>query len=397
MQTLYRTWYQMHLRLSAKETRTAQSVSADQKRFFCQFTHADFLYLPRTRYLKRLQEAAAAAAAAQRNGSDMNTLSSPSSSSHDGLPHISPISTNLPLNLNHMGPSSASSSSGPQLPMSHHSHHPSMSHPHHQSHSQPPQNPHQPPYPDTTLSPLPPSRYPIAADTFHHHPQSFGQPPSLASLSPPFGTDPVGNSRPGTASTTNGDNTANTPGSMISPSTIADTFSPYPLYGFNMPSGPSGGSATSSTLPPGSSTPSMASPGPQLPAYPHLRYWADRRHSLSSLPVSRTQIMHIISLFFDFVYPLTPCVHKPSFMSDLHAHREEHDSLFFALVLSTIASTLVQVPRSYLPMERAVVRKLAQTCSEMSRLITIQGYDPPSVMHVVIRYLSVCSAFPLIS
>lgn len=95
----------------------------------------------------------------------------------------------------------------------------------------------------------------------------------------------------------------------------------------------------------------------------------------------------IIALFFDFVYPLTPCVHKPSFMADVHSRREERDPLFFALVMSTVASTLVQVPRSYLPMERHAVRKLAQTCHEASRHISVASYDPPTSMHVVIRYL----------
>ena len=95
----------------------------------------------------------------------------------------------------------------------------------------------------------------------------------------------------------------------------------------------------------------------------------------------------IIALFFDFVYPLTPCVHKPSFMADVHSRREERDPLFFALVMSTVASTLVQVPRSYLPMERHAVRKLAQTCHEPSRHISVASYDPPTSMHVVIRYL----------
>jgi len=73
-------------------------------------------------------------------------------------------------------------------------------------------------------------------------------------------------------------------------------------------------------------------------------------------------------------------------MADLHSRREERDPLFFALVMSTVASTLVQVPRSYLPMERSVVRKLAQICYEASRHITIVSYDPPTSMHVIIRY-----------
>lgn len=110
-----------------------------------------------------------------------------------------------------------------------------------------------------------------------------------------------------------------------------------------------------------------------------------RPHRLEEI-APRDTISLIIALFFDFVYPLTPCIHKPSFMADLHARREERDPLFFALVMSTVASTLVQVPRSYLPMDRPVVRKLAQTCHEASRHISIASYDPPTSMHVVIRY-----------
>jgi hypothetical protein len=101
----------------------------------------------------------------------------------------------------------------------------------------------------------------------------------------------------------------------------------------------------------------------------------------------RDIVLLIINLFFDYVYPLTPCIHKPSFMADLQSRREERDALFFALVASTMASTLVQVPRSYLPMGRPVVRKLAQACHEASRHISIASYDPPTSMHVVIRYL----------
>lgn len=128
-------------------------------------------------------------------------------------------------------------------------------------------------------------------------------------------------------------------------------------------------------------------PLPVLPptAIPPLSYYYCP-HRLEDV-THRDTISLIIALFFDFVYPLTPCVHKPSFMADLHSRREERDPLFFALVMSTVASTLVQVPRSYLPMERSIVRKLAQTCYEASRHITIVSYDPPTSMHVVVRYL----------
>ena len=126
-------------------------------------------------------------------------------------------------------------------------------------------------------------------------------------------------------------------------------------------------------------------PVPPPNTLPPLSYYY-RPHSLEDV-APRDTIMLIIALFFDFVYPLSPCVHKPSYMADLHARREERDPLFFALVMSTIASTLVQLPRSYLPMGRHAVRKLAQTCHEASRHISIASYDPPISMHVVIRYL----------
>lgn len=154
----------------------------------------------------------------------------------------------------------------------------------------------------------------------------------------------------------------------------------------------------------------QASPMPPPTPVPPLSYYCRPRRLEEIAP--RDTFTLIIALFFDFVYPLTPIIHKPSFMADLHARREERDPLFFALVMSTVASTLVQMPRSYLPMERPVVRKLAQvckcvssapkrkrkrnlthfsgkTCYEASRHITVASYEPPTSVHVVIRYLSV--------
>jgi len=130
-------------------------------------------------------------------------------------------------------------------------------------------------------------------------------------------------------------------------------------------------------------SPSVAIPPSTV--FPPLSYFC-RPHRLEDI-APRDTILLTIALFFDFVYPLTPCIHKPSFMADLHANRAERDPLFFALVMSTVASTLVQVPRSYVPMERSTVKKLARSCYEASRHITVASYDPPSSTHVVIRYL----------
>lgn len=189
--------------------------------------------------------------------------------------------------------------------------------------------------PTMAATALTPSRYPISADTFHTH---YNPMPTLSS-----------------AYTARDD--------YVSPQ---DQFSTYPLHNWSFRQHQTLQIPPPSTIPP-------------------LSYYY-RAHRLEDV-ARRDTILLILALFFDFVYPLTPCVHKQSFMSDVHSHREERDPLFFALVMSTVASTLVQVPKSYVPMDRHAVRKLAQTCHEASRHISVASYDPPTSMHVVIRYL----------
>ncbi|KAI0771137.1 fungal-specific transcription factor domain-containing protein [Trametes elegans] len=205
---------------------------------------------------------------------------------------------------------------------------------------------------------LPPSRYPIAADGFHSQfpPLSMSVPTSFGNSRLPE-THGMGNGLPSRSPPRTDDGQQ-----YGSPS---EQFSTYPLHNWSYKQ-----HQALSIMPP--------------TAIPPLSYYY-RPHRLEDV-APRDTILLIIALFFDFVYPLTPCVHKPSFMADVHSRREERDPLFFALVMSTVASTLVQVPRSYLPMERHAVRKLAQTCHEASRHISVASYDPPTSMHVVIRY-----------
>ncbi|KAJ7134497.1 fungal-specific transcription factor domain-containing protein [Mycena epipterygia] len=272
---------------------------------------------PPNLYLRRLQEAAAAAAA----------VNSPDSQNEPDA-SLSPVSTIASPTQSLLSPSIGSKSPPPTFLE------PALK-------------------PAVTSVPVPPSRYQIAADTFH--PQYT--PPNFIP-SPTFNA-----ARPSELATN---------GSMGLPASKTEeyhspteSFSTYPLYNWSY--------KQHQVLP--------VHPPNVVP--PLSFYYRPRR--LDEI-APRDTISLIIALFFDFVYPLTPCIHRPSFMADLHARREERDPLFFALVMSTVASTLVQVPRSYLPMERPVVRKLAQTCHEASRHISIASYDPPTSMHVVIRY-----------
>lgn len=196
--------------------------------------------------------------------------------------------------------------------------------------------------PTVAAVPIPPSRYPIAADTFHPHYSPSSIPSSSFNGSRSLEPTTNGNSLLASHSSPKSED--------LQPySSPSEAFSTYPLYNWSYKQ-------------------HQALPVHPPNAIPPLSFYY-RPHRLEEI-APRDTISLIIALFFDFVYPLTPCIHKPSFMADLHSRREERDPLFFALVMSTVASTLVQVPRSYLPMERPVVRKLAQVSSFSYNLTT---------------------------
>ncbi|KAG8799931.1 hypothetical protein FRC17_007001, partial [Serendipita sp. 399] len=336
---------------------------------------------PPNLYLRRLQEAAALAQREQAaqvavNGGLIDTTpltAGPMSSGHHGMSPLSPHSmAHVPL-LSHTHSNHHLRRSPPALPNL-----TTPVTPGPPSYlSDAPLNPHAP-------APIPPSRYPIAADTYnppagmygsHHHHHHFD--------------------RPSTADTSLSASSAaggGPPPSAIAPSSLDNPFS----HTFNATTNgtSTGGAAAAAngqayqswTSPPGAIQYPFKPYQPPPPTYlPPLNYYY-RPHRLEDI-APREMLLQIIQLFFDFVYPLTPCVHRPSFMADLSSRREERDPLFFALVMSTIASTLVQVPRSCLPIvERKQVRRLAQLCHEASRHVTVAAYDPPTSTHVVIRY-----------
>ncbi|KAG8916397.1 hypothetical protein FRC01_003179, partial [Tulasnella sp. 417] len=161
---------------------------------------------------------------------------------------------------------------------------------------------------------------------------------TASSAAPP----PPSSAPPTASSFISQDPTAVNP-ALTSPASSASTqLKMYPSHYSNV-TYPYAASASSRTT----LTTSPLTPNAPVPSSPA----GTQPYCLNNLAPTST-ILHILSLFFDFVWPLTPCIHRPSFYADLGEKREERDPLFFALVCSTIASTLVQVPRSYLPMDR---------------------------------------------
>ena len=78
----------------------------------------------------------------------------------------------------------------------------------------------------------------------------------------------------------------------------------------------------------------------------------------------RDLMLQIISLFFHYLYPLIPLVHRPSFEADIEDRREEREGEqeWTALVLITLASTVAQLPSVLIPLEKSHSQALIQRC-----------------------------------
>lgn len=82
------------------------------------------------------------------------------------------------------------------------------------------------------------------------------------------------------------------------------------------------------------------------------------------------------------MYPLTPCLHRPTFVANLTARRDKTDPLFFALVLTVLASTLVQVPRSLVNLDKTEVESLARRCVRVARVKVAYIYEVNCESHL---------------
>ncbi|WVW83068.1 hypothetical protein I302_105085 [Kwoniella bestiolae CBS 10118] len=92
----------------------------------------------------------------------------------------------------------------------------------------------------------------------------------------------------------------------------------------------------------------------------------ERKLSASSLPEGIDQVVpgptidNVLNLFFDYV-----------------TRRDRTDPVFFALALTVIASTLVQVPRSLVNLDKTEVEDLARKCIKIARAKMAHMWEDP--------------------
>lgn len=96
---------------------------------------------------------------------------------------------------------------------------------------------------------------------------------------------------------------------------------------------------------------------------------------------SRPVFEDLIRTFLKELYPLTPCIHRPTFVKELDSGREKHDPVFLALLMALVAYTISTIPRKILDYKAndpnfryASYRELFSKCREAIVQIKMSPY-----------------------
>lgn len=102
----------------------------------------------------------------------------------------------------------------------------------------------------------------------------------------------------------------------------------------------------------------------------------------------RSVLYQIIEVYFDYVYCLIPALHKPTFMADLNARREERpgEEEWTILVLSVIETTLVTMPRSFVRLSKRDIKEVFGRAHSAVRNFIQQEFSVLTVTRTIIMY-----------
>ncbi|WWC66444.1 uncharacterized protein I206_100346 [Kwoniella pini CBS 10737] len=142
-------------------------------------------------------------------------------------------------------------------------------------------------------------------------------------------------------------------------------------------------------------TPLTNSPGylptnQSKPLYMYVEHPYNPNNPLEQV-LPRNLLYEIIDLYFDYIYCLIPCLHRPSFTHDLNIKREEraNEEEWTMMVLAIVASTLVQLPRSFVNMTRKQVKELILRCNDRLMNYMISDFENITVNRTIIFYHSI--------
>ena len=132
-----------------------------------------------------------------------------------------------------------------------------------------------------------------------------------------------------------------------------------------------------------SASPSVTTPYPTFPHNPNNPF---------DVVLPRGLLYLVVDLYFDYLYGLTPFIHRPTFMRDLHDHREEKPDAeeWIALVMGLVCSTLVQIPRAFVPLPRAEVKALVDRTYGMIAVYLAKPFRQSTTTRRKYPFVMVC-------
>lgn len=102
--------------------------------------------------------------------------------------------------------------------------------------------------------------------------------------------------------------------------------------------------------------------------------------------IPHSLLIHAFNVYFDYLYPTLPCIHRPTALPRIGQYGGQNDE-WTAVQLLVAAATLVQVPWAFVSanaggggMGKEQVRDVAVRCMRAGKGIILDDYAEPSLM-----------------
>ncbi|RSH95539.1 hypothetical protein EHS25_000631 [Saitozyma podzolica] len=110
--------------------------------------------------------------------------------------------------------------------------------------------------------------------------------------------------------------------------------------------------------------------------------------------IPRAVLDHAVNTYFKYLFGLVPVVHRPTFISDFTARREElpGQEEWTALVFAIVGVSFSQVPWDFVTMSKSDLRDMVQKCYDRVKDFVFDDFAMPTTTRCVLLYLTAIMA-----